>query len=261
MKELFIKDKGNVIKFKFLKWDTAFFGVKSFLLDLKGTRINKIRKGFSRAALKAIPRSFITAKVPLSYPQKFINFLFDIGFRYIDTELILGYVGKRDFPDYSSTVLSIKGITLYKAKKIPKDAFLLGREFSFTRFHLDPNIPGRKAELLWENFIRNFKLSNMQSLYCAEFKNETIGAIFVKRYLQQDKRISNLFLVSVKNKYRNKNIGSRLIQYALKHLVGPSEKIIVETQARNLGAVNFYIKNGFLRLYEARLILHRGVIK
>lgn len=260
MQDILIKSGRERLSFRFLKWDSGFFGLPSFLLDVQATRVTKGGKGFREKALEAMPRrSFITAKVPLCSSRKLIDFLGDIGFRYIGTEMVLEYAGKSGLPSQSVPGRGSRfdGMCFFKARSMPQDAFLLGNAFTMSRFHSDRKISRKKADLLWRHYIRNAALSRGTHLFCAQMKRRTVGIIFVKLSQAGTQRSASLALVAVKEGYRGRHIGSRLMQSALEWCKERSRTITVETQAENLAALNFYIKNGFFRIKETRLVLHR----
>ena len=261
MRNLVIRSGPNRLKFKFLKWDTEFFGTRAFLLDPKGVVTEKGNKRFADAVSNKLRSSFVSAKVPLAASKYLFDFLSELGFKRIATDVVLEFDRKRYPLKNEPSPLRARDVTMAKAKTVPRDAYLLGKEFALSRFHLDGKISKEKADSVWVEFIKNFKIDARHHLFMARIRNRTIGGIFVKQRTMGGRRVSNLFSVSLKKKYRGKGIGSALIKYALQCLTRQSGIITVGTQSENKGALNFYRKNGFSKIRETKLILHRWSIE
>ncbi|UCC95961.1 MAG: GNAT family N-acetyltransferase [Candidatus Omnitrophota bacterium] len=258
MRDIVVRDKNNQIRLKFLKWDTQFFGLKSFAVDTQRTNINRSYQNLLRKTIPRMHSTFVSAKVPVGFSQTLIDFLFDLDFRYIGTAILLEYVPNSDVASRDIPCITDKGVIIEKATGVPKDAHMLGNEFKFSRFHLDKNISQRKADAVWVSYIRNLKLSSKELLFVARYKHTAIGAVVAKQYVsKKGEKISNLFFVAVKRQYQKKCIGSQLIRYAIEWCTHRSDVITVGTQARNIKALNFYIKNGFARVRETAMILHK----
>ena len=259
MKDLVVKHKGDVLRLKYLEWDTKFFGMNSYALDLKGTKIrgSKGKDLLKKKVLDAISESFVTAKIPVNASENLVDLLFDMGFKYIDTQVTLEYFKKTIGINAFESEKDIGDILIEKVKKIPVDAYKLGKCYSKSRFHLDSSISAEKADKIWVDYIRNFKLSSKRQLFAARLKNKTVGGIFVEQHKEGNKKISCLFSVSVLKEHRGKDLGKSLLLYALKWCLKNSDVVIVGTQSQNDGALSFYLKNGFTKIRDVKLILHK----
>jgi ribosomal protein S18 acetylase RimI-like enzyme len=257
LQDIKLKDGRAVYYFRFLPWDTQFFNQKSYFLDVSKSLMmpsNKIRKKFKNR----LRNSFVTAKVDTSCGSKTLGFLNSLGFKYIDTEVILRYVKLENhrrqaciLKNNDKSPLSIK---IIEAKNTYGLSYAeLGSSFRYTRFHQDERIPKKQADLLWINYIRNYRVSAKRHLFIAKVKNKTVGAVAV----EEDKKNKRLLLtfVAVIEGYRGKKIGSALLRPIFEKF--QNHDIFVETQLKNKGALRFYKKNGFSILEEVKTILHR----
>lgn len=254
MKDLIINSGPNRLKLRYLKWDSDFFGLDSYLLDAGDSNVSRPCDEFENIAKREMGRSFIAAKIPHAAGD-LTALLFNLGFNYINTEITLRYDGQ-DISN-ESVITDTGRISLEKTDSLPEGVHDLGKEFAFSRFHSDKNIAKDKADLLWVSYIKNFRPSRDRHLFIAKYGAETIGSVFVCQEESNGKRISNLFLVSLKEQYRGKEIGSAMIRYAADWCARESDIVVVETMLNNLRAVNFYLKNGFSRIIDSKLILHR----
>ncbi|MFA5147264.1 MAG: GNAT family N-acetyltransferase [Candidatus Omnitrophota bacterium] len=255
MKDLTITDKGNRLRFKFLDWDTRFFGVNSFTLDARGLVLRPDSGRFLARSLRSLKGpSFVTAKIPDDAPRHVIDLLSDAGFRYMNTEVTLEYVRR---PEDGLTGRIPGGLSIEKASVMPRDAYLLGKEFRLTRFHMDENITRAKSDGVWTEYIKNFRPGRASHVFIAKARHETAGIILVNRSAQEGEYVNNLFFVAIKKKFRAKGAGRALIRRSLKWCAGQGGTVTVGTQANNVGALNFYMKNGFTKVRGTKTVLHR----
>lgn len=237
------------LSLKKLSWDTKFFGRPSFILivDQLG---EKDRIIVDRRLKRRQKKSFITAKIPSLYGTHIIGTLQDLGFKYIDTEVILksGYVSP------SCNRNKAGKFRVYELKNnvgLPYEE--LGASFDKTRFHKDPNILREVADRLWVSYIKNYKITPARRIFVAKAGRDIAGAILVNK--SSNGREAVLSFVAVLDKYRGTGVGSRLIGYVQKRF--EDLKLLTETQASNKRALNFYIKNGFCEVEGMKTILHR----
>jgi len=200
---------------KYLKWDSEFFGIDSYL--------------YENDDLDNLPNGFITAKID-SNNYELVYKLQNYGFKYINTEVILG--AKKDNFDF-----------LYKVETLKDNLPInIGNVFYYSRFHLDPNTKN-KANLLWTEYVKNFKVNDKNKAFGIKKDNKIVGLILTKR--------NNLFFVAVDKNYQFQKIGSNLVNFA-KNYFG---NVNVGTQINN-PALFFYQKNGF-KILKSNIILHR----
>lgn len=243
-----LEAEGAVYYFKFLRWDTDFFGRDCYILDTERS-VLKFSWKIKDSIDKDLKGSFITAKVTTSLERGLFDFLQTAGFRYIETEIALKY--ETGFRNREAAASDVEILKLEKNEDLPYEE--LGSVFNLTRFHRDVNIAKEKADLLWINYIKNYKPSPTAHMFVARDRGKTAGSILVNQ--SEDRKRANLFFVSVIERFRGKNIGSRLIQYVVDQFDGV--ELTTGTQASNTGALNFYIKNGFSIIEKTNAVFHR----
>jgi len=247
-KDIEIKAGDACYYFKYLEWDTAFFDKESYLLDPEKSTltVSAAMKGMMEETFK---NRFITVKLASDYPRELLDFLQSSGFRYIDTEVTLRY--SKTLQDKASTDGNIKIIKLEENKDLLYQE--LGSAFSLTRFHYDVHIRSDKADLLWIQYIKNYRPSPTSHMFVARLNDETTGTILVNE--NKENKTAVLFFVSVLEKFRDKKVGSALIKHVVRYF--DSYELTTETQIRNIKAINFYIRNGFSLLAATKTVLHR----
>ena len=255
-KDIKLESNSASYYFRYLEWDSDFFNKRSYCLDIENSILNpcaKIKESFE----KCFNNSFVTIKVDTLCPKELLYFLQILGFRYIDTEICLKYNYNINIPatynNQDKIDVDIKKVD--KNKNIPCEE--LGSVYHLTRFHYDINIAKEKADLLWISYIKNYKPSPLNHFFIANHDDNTIGAILVNESDNKinDKNQAFIFFVSVLKPFRGKNIGSKLIQHTVNYF--KTSEIATGTQAKNIKAMNFYIKNGFSIVKSTKTVLHR----
>lgn len=251
-KDVTLKAAGAEMRLKFLPWDTRFFGRPSFLLDAGRLELTASYK-LAGKLKKAFKDSFITVKIDTSTGAEVLDFLYLAGFKYIGTEVTLKFQGGKCF----RAVPAGRGTPHCKIEKLGTNESLpyarLGSVFTCDRFHSDAHIAKEKADLLWIDYLRNFKPSAARSLFVARVNNEAAGVILCVR----DARKKRVFLayVAVAAKFKGAGVGTALMQHVIRHF--RRFEMVTGTQVKNVGAINFYIRNGFSVIEKTRTILHR----
>ncbi len=140
-------------------------------------------------------------------------------------------------------------------KKLPKNSTLsykeLGSTFSLSRFHLNAHISDKKADELWIRYLQNYQLSDDRHMFVAYIDDIDVGVVLVN----VENYEATLFYVSVLKNFQGCGVGGALIHEILKYFDG--FEIYTETQAKNIAALNFYIKNGFYNIDKTFTVLHR----
>lgn len=98
----------------------------------------------------------------------------------------------------------------------------------------------RYTEKMINDILKN---DDNDYILVAEDSNEILGYII---YREQDEYI-DIFKICVSEKYRNKKIGTGLIQYLEKYV--HKKRLILEVRSDNKGAIVFYEKNHFKRIH------------
>ena len=93
-----------------------------------------------------------------------------------------------------------------------------------------------------ENFFLEFS-QNFRKYFVALYENEVVGYIGL---FECDKDY-NIIGICVKEKFHNMGIGTKLINYSKKIAKKENKKSLsLEVDNRNILAINFYKKNGFI---------------
>jgi len=240
-----ILEAGNALFFfRFLEWDSNFFGRPCYMLDNANSNLiasDKIIELFKQN----FRDSFVSAKINTLVDYSIVQILQECGFRYIDTEVILKSVGALFYIQENN---DIKVVKQYCNAKLPHEE--LGSAFSFSRFHTDVNITESKADSLWVNYLKNYQPDDNHHMFVAFFRDEPAGIILANQNVKQ----VVLFFVAVLSDFQNKGVGSNLIQKVVQNFKGFS--ITTGTQIKNTKALNFYIRNGFSTITLTKTILH-----
>ncbi len=247
-KDIEIKAGNAAYYFRFLKWDTDFFGKRSYILEPEKSSLI-VLPPIKEMIETTFQDCFVTLKTESTCSKELLDFFQTLGFRYIDTEVTLRY--SKALQDKASTDGNIKIIKLEENKDLPYQE--LGSVFSLTRFHYDVHIRSDKADLLWIQYIKNYKPSPASHMFVAKLNGETVGIILVDE--NKENKTVVLFFVSVLEKFRDKKVGSALIKHVVRYFDG--YELTTGTQIRNIKAINFYIRNGFSVLAATKTVLHR----
>ncbi|MDD5246481.1 MAG: GNAT family N-acetyltransferase [Candidatus Omnitrophica bacterium] len=256
MKDLILRHNDCLFKFTFLPWDSDYFGVVSYLFDWRNSKIGSHFQGLGEFLAKGLPPdSFITAKIPSTEESTFLNLLIKCGFDYIDTGVILEMESCHLAASKKrASICEVKKMGSGTTRGIPYNE--LGSTFSFTRFHQDAHIPKNKARGVWINLFKNFVPKGDNAIFLAKHKDRIIGALLLKKSKLYLRRYLEICFLSVLPDFQEKGAGAALIEAAVRTAARKRAGLLVGTQFRNLGALNFYIKKGF-RIKETFVVLHR----
>ena len=260
MKDLCVRHKGNKLYFNFLKWDTEFFGVKAYALNINKSKISSCDASLKKLLLEASPKvSFITAKLPGdASPETIGLFLGHLGFKYIDTAAML-LLKRKVFP---GILCGFEYPTKICVKKIEKNRGLpyseLGSAFRFTRFHRDSRIGIKKANQLWIEFIKNFTPNQRNHMFIAQINNKVVGVALLQENNGGKGKIAELCFLSVIKGYQGRGVGSGLIKEARTWCLKKGVDMLAGTQLKNIKALNFYLQNGFL-VKSIAIVMHKWI--
>jgi GNAT superfamily N-acetyltransferase len=244
-KDITITAKNSTYYFRFLAWDTNFFGIPSYLLDTKKSNM-QVHTGIVFQIKTRFDNTFVSAKVDAALDYRIFSLLFESGFQYIDTEITLQHLQSTARSTFDKKIIIKR---LRRNEGLPYEK--LGTVYSLTRFHTDPHIPAKKADQLWVHYLRNFILDDHHQMLAAYLNNDIAGIILIES-ADIHARIS---FISVRKCYQNMNIGSLLLQEVARNF--KEKPLLAGTQIKNVKAINFYIRNGFSKIYSTKTILHR----
>lgn len=241
--DIVCETKKGLLIFRFLEWDTNFFGKPSYIIDF-----SRYSSAPDKSILffieKKFHNAFITGKVGSQSDPLWLEVLQKSGFYYLTTEVALEKEEHFDCSDSEYVVME-----LHENLGLPYDEF--GQTFSKTRFHLDGNIGKEKANALWTSYIKNYKPTDLSKIFVAFYNGKMVGTILVNL----NGKDALFFYVAVLDAFRGKGVGSAMINCISKQFI--NFNIITETQVSNIRAMNFYIKNGFTRIKNAYTVMHR----
>lgn len=100
------------------------------------------------------------------------------------------------------------------------------------------------SERYTEKMISDIMNSNFDNIFVAEDVNKVLGYIIFR---MQDDYI-DIFKICVGKSYRNRKIGSKLIEF-LENLNSDKKRLILEVRSDNNVAISFYENNYFKRVY------------
>ena len=178
---------------------------------------------------------FVYTKIPID-ESNLLNHLTSLGFELVETLITFeckSFKSKR----ISNSVCRFANSE--DEKNIKKIAY---SSFDKSRFHIDPNIPFEKANLIKSEWVRSFfKGIRGDWMVVSEISGKICG------FLQLIKSSSNLIiidLIAVKDEYRGMGVGESMISFAIKNCI---EKSLIQagTQLINSGSIKFYEALGF----------------
>ncbi len=120
-------------------------------------------------------------------------------------------------------------------------AFIGQRCFQFDRFHQDARLPGAGADSLKAEWMRNAALGRADAVFVARQDNKIVGANACIRS-GEDAAID---LIGVLPEAQRLGIGRRLVEAAICHYAGRSNRMLVGTQNTNIPSTALYASMGF----------------
>ncbi len=129
------------------------------------------------------------------------------------------------------------------------------RSYTDSRFYYDPCFPDRKADALYETWIRNSTDGSgfADEVLIAERNGLLLGYISCKRH----GTLGDIGLVGVTESARGAGVGTALVDASLSWFAqNGCDRVQVITQGRNIGAQRLYQRCGFMTA-DLRLWYHR----
>ena len=246
MPDVVVEADGGRLHFRHLEWDTAFFGRPSYILDPDRSSM-RASALLGAAASKALRGAFATVRVDSAADPAPLLMLQSNGFYYVDTSVTLRLDPNAGLPALPDD-LTVRVEELVENRNLPYQE--LGSVFTMTRFHFDPHVGKERADKLWVEYLRNFRLSASARLFAAYCDESVAGAMTV---VGRGESMA-LSFVSVLDAHRGRHVGARILR-AIGAACG-SRELLTETQIRNVAALNFYVRNGFRQVRASRTVLH-----
>jgi len=211
-----------------------------WFVNKEGNSLENFKKYISDSRRKGY-KFISTALTTGSYGK--INMLPELGFNYVNTKLLFSKsikeIGKAERNIYH---LKDTNFGYVQLRKIMKNAF------KYSRFYSDKNISNETAENLYMDWLKQL-IVGKHDIYVSVKENKVAGFMVIDS--NPSLKFSNMkyglmYFVLVDNKFLNQQIGTNLLNFAEKQMSRLNIKfLLTNTQATNLAAVNFYIKNDF----------------
>lgn len=219
----------------------------SGVMGRQAWRVERGTGGRPFSELAGSASGFAYAKVPVVEIGTVWQ-LADAGFRVVDTALAFeGAIGGE---------AGRGGVRFARADDREPVAEIAAGAFRYSRFHLDPLIPGELADAIKAAWAVNyFEGKRGDGMIVAEHAKRVVGFLQLL-WSAPDHLVIDLVGVAPANQGRG--IGRDMILYAARYGTGDGRvpsRISVGTQAANAPSVRLYESLG-LRLREAQYVLH-----
>ncbi|MNK65811.1 TDP-fucosamine acetyltransferase [compost metagenome] len=218
-----------------LAWDSTILGGKAGRLD---------DFKLTDSALELTNFDFVHARVPQSDVSTIWR-LEAAGFRFVTVDYALKKSATRTSADS-------RGFQVIRYCREEPGVTIAGFEVQGSRFHIDPRLRSRIPTDFWDAMIRN---------HCREFADFVIGAVDESGSLLacvtcfETADAIDMFLVAVHPNHQGRGIGRELLVAVEAEAVSRGKILTTSVVSQNLGAMNFYLRNGFA-FSEAFAVLH-----
>ena len=130
------------------------------------------------------------------------------------------------------------------------------KSFIKSRFFQDKNIKKKLARKIKRNWVINFfKKKRGKYLIVAEFKKKVVGFLLILK----NKEDYIIDLISVKKKYQNLGLGTKMIKFFENKVLNKDKaRIYVSTQSNNSESIKLYVKNNFIVKYKKYIYHFNG---
>lgn len=240
-------------EYKFLDWDTNYFGVKSsrisLLSEIDSKQWNEIESIVFEHQFNTIDNINNNPKNNY-YISKLKNiFITDINFQFtklvarnnIDRKINFNIIRASDIND-NVDVINIIDIS--------------SKVYMHSRFYNDSYLDKELTKKIYAKWIENSLGRDDKYFILAQENEKVIGYILFNFNFQN--YTANIELIAVREEYQNGMIGNQMISFLNNYI---SENYVdykyinVGTQSNNIQAINFYIRSGF-KVKELRTIYH-----
>lgn len=194
--------------------------------------------------------AFFYAKLPTSEVTTCM-ILSGAGFSVIDTGItFLWSGGKGAAPRMNISVGPVRPEQHHAV------ADIAARCFRWSRFHLDPRIPVKLANLVKRRWIENYcRGQRGAALYVGEIGDTIAGFLAVIESKADNRPLAIIDLIGVSPEHQGRGIGAALVRFFVDEWRGRVAELRVGTQAANIASLRFYERNGF-QIVESNYVLH-----
>ncbi len=226
----------NNYSFKYLDWDTDYFGVKSGKIEL----FNEVTTHEQREILEILDAFEFTTICNFNNNNENNSW---IGERLTaslkDVNVQFNLQLKEQNHDFSFN----GNLIVRNNLEIDEDILdMASKLFLFSRFYNDSKLSKSKSANIYRQWALNAFNRETKYFICYKYGDRTIGFIL----FNLDSCEARIELIAVDKQNTRKGIGSKMISF-LKYYLRNSgiDFIKVGTQANNISAINFYISLGF----------------
>jgi dTDP-4-amino-4,6-dideoxy-D-galactose acyltransferase len=223
-----------------LAWDSTLLEKKIGLLEISSAKASSLNAAMKTAATKGFV--YVTCKIP-GQDIRLTRLLESCGFYLSDIgitwqkdleQMTVENIGNHAVPD----TIRIAG-----EHDIPKLRKMSRSLFTESRFYHDPFFSRNEADRIYEEWVENSVRGNAADVV---FYLPHGGFITCRK---RGKHGGEIVLIGLRRSYRHKGYGTALVQKAQQWFTNNHiRKITVRTQVKNIKAMNFYVKSGFIML-------------
>jgi len=224
---------------KELGWDSTLLKKKIGQLVSIPAEKHRLESLIEKARAKGF--SYVTCRL-YSHQVNYTHLLESLSFYLTDIGVTFG-IRTDEFLFKTRECKDGGGLVVRTAVRddIPKLKKMSTSLFPESRFYHDPFFSKKEADTLFQAWVENSVIGNAADIvYYVPDK----GFITCKK---TDAKTGEIKLIGVRKKFRSKGVGSSLMGKAMEWFNGHDIRLVtVRTQLKNIDAVNFYIKFGFL---------------
>lgn len=241
--------KTNKLHYKFLEWDTNYFGVKSGRVTLNDTmgieewkKISNVLKENDFNVIDNVNNDSINNFYISKLSGAFVT---DINFQFtkeIDHEI--KHVNKFDISIQNKLPVNNEILEISK------------NSYKHSRFFNDPYLNKDKAKDVYGHWVQSSFFNENKYFITCNLDSKVAGYILFS--IESKTNTTIIELISVKEIMKNIHIGTEMMLYLENYIYNNHKDIKyirVGTQSNNINAINFYVGNGF-RVKEIRSVYH-----
>jgi ribosomal protein S18 acetylase RimI-like enzyme len=197
-------------------------------------------------------RSFYYAKVPTGRVDV-VHALSSVGFAVVDVSVTFARTpAVRCGSTLNETVIVDDIVpTQYEAV-----LDIASSSFTYSRFHLDPQIPREAANAVKRAWIANYINGKRgERLMVALRDEEPVGFLAVLASTLDGQPCRVIDLIAVDSDQQGRGVGRALVSYFVQRYVGECPLLRVGTQIANVGSMRLYESAGF-QMDETAYVMH-----
>ncbi|MDT2827207.1 GNAT family N-acetyltransferase [Enterococcus viikkiensis] len=232
-----------MINIERLDWDTSFFGVEA------GRVILHKEDDTKELVSKLQEFDFVTIVNVNNDPKK--NFEIGISSTAFLTDIKL--VFQMNLNENFNSLRKDFTKTDVNSSHLKDIRDIASHSFYASRYYNDPVIDNSLAAKMYDKWVDKAHDDVDSEIIVSIDNHDKVQGFAI---LSICGKTASIELIAVKEDYRKKSIGTKLIEKIMElGFVCGVETILVTTQVDNISAINFYVKNGF-KLKEKNSIYH-----